>query len=114
VASAAGNELARTFQDYDWADEVLHARIGREWYVADLFEGKQKEALAYGDACWNQVFVDWESFREKGLTQHRNWWPDLYREWCRLSGREPSEAVAAFHQTYETTRADLKNLSASG
>ena len=114
VASAAGNELARTFQDYDWADEVLHARIGREWYVGDLFDGKQKEALSYGDTCWNKVFVDWESFREKGLTQHRNWWPELYREWCRLSGRPVDERVAAFEQTYQNTRADLKNLTGSG
>ena len=22
-----------TIQDYDWADEVLHAAIGRDWYV---------------------------------------------------------------------------------
>ena len=114
VASAAGNDLARTFQDYDWADEVLHSRIGREWYVADLFEGKQKQATAYGDACWNNVFVDWESFREQGLTQHRNWWPDLYREWCRLAGRPVDERVAAFEQTYQNTRADLKNLTGSG
>ena len=114
VAAAAGNELARTFQDYDWADEVLHSRIGREWYVADGFEGNQKEAIAYGDACWNKVFVDWDALREKGLTQHRNWWPDLYREWCRLAGRPVDERVAAFEQTYQNTRADLKNITGSG
>ena len=114
VATASQSALAKTFQDYDWADEVLHSRIGREWYVGDLFEGKQKEATAYGDACWNKVFVDWKSFREKGLTRHRNWWPDLYREACRLHGTEPDPRALAFDETYEKTRADLKDVSASG
>jgi hypothetical protein len=113
VATTASDALAKTCQDYDWADEVLHARIGREWYVNDLFEGKQKEASAYGDACWNRVFIDWKQLREKGLTQHRNWWPDLYREACRLRGATPDERAAAFNQTYETTRADLKTLAAA-
>ena len=113
VATAAADPLARTFQDFDWADEVLHSRIGREWYVGDLFEGKQKEATAYGDACWNKVFVDWGSFRDKGLTQHRNWWPDLYREACRLRGVEPDAHVLSFHETYEKTRADLKDVTGS-
>ena len=28
--------MSELFQDYDWADEVLHARIGREWYVSQF------------------------------------------------------------------------------
>ena len=39
--------LAAMIQDYDWADEILHARIGREWLVAEI--GSQTEAKAYGD-----------------------------------------------------------------
>jgi len=113
VATAASDPLAKTFQDYDWADEVLHSRIGREWYVQEEFQGKQKEATAYGDACWNKVFVDWASFRDKGLTQHRNWWPGLYREACRLKGMTPDERAAAFQETYEKTRADLKEVTGS-
>ena len=34
-------------QDFDWADEVLHAAIGRQWHVPN-FENLTK-ALAYGD-----------------------------------------------------------------
>ena len=30
VATQANDPLTATFQDYDWADEVLHARIGRD------------------------------------------------------------------------------------
>jgi hypothetical protein len=112
VATAAHDPLARTFQDYDWADEVLHSRIGRDWYVSDY--PSQKEATAYGDECWNRVYMDWRSLRDKGLTQHRNWWPELYRQACDLRGVEPDAQALAFAQTYETTRADLKDVAASG
>jgi hypothetical protein len=30
VALATADHLTTLIQDYDWADEVLHARIGRE------------------------------------------------------------------------------------
>jgi hypothetical protein len=112
VATAAQDPLARTFQDYDWADEVLHSRIGRDWYVCDY--PSQKEATAYGDACWNKVYLNWRSFKDKGLTGHRNWWPELYREACRLHGVQPDERVLGFSETYEKTRADLKDVAASG
>ena len=36
VGQASGNPLSALFQDYDWADEVLHARIGRDWYLKNL------------------------------------------------------------------------------
>ena len=114
VATASQNPLAATFQDYDWADEVLHSRIGRECYVNADFGGDARQAGAYGDACWNKVYLDWNSYRERGLTRHRNWWPDLYREACRLRGIEPDPHVLAFNETYEKTRADLKDVAASG
>ena len=28
--------LMGTIQDYDWADEVLHAALGREWYIPQI------------------------------------------------------------------------------
>jgi hypothetical protein len=31
LARAGGDERATVFQDFDWADEVLHAAIGRRW-----------------------------------------------------------------------------------
>jgi len=80
VSKEAPSPLATTFQDFDWADEVLHARIGRDWYVSDM--PNAAEAVAYGDACWSKVMLDWTKWKEDGLTEHRNWWPDLYRAWC--------------------------------
>jgi hypothetical protein len=111
VGTASGNPFSEMIQDYDWADEVLHARIGRDWYVKAM--GDTRKATAYGDECWARVLIDWGSYRDKGLTAHRNWWPALYREWCRVEGREPDAAVLSFATTYEAQRADLRELSVS-
>jgi hypothetical protein len=111
VAIMAENSLASTFQDFDWADEVLHARIGRDWYVSDM--ASPAEAIGYGDACWNKVLLKWRDFMDSGLTAHRNWWPELYANFCKNTGQTGDPETAAFHTTYEKTRADLKNISGS-
>jgi len=111
VGRASKNPLSALFQDYDWADEVLHARIGRDWYLKN-FDNAQ-EAVRYGDECWSRVLMNWENWREQGLTQHRNWWPEVYRAACQHWGIEPDPAVAAYSTTYETVRADLKELTGS-
>lgn len=112
VGCASGDAFSAMIQDYDWADEVLHARIGRDWFVKGL--GDQKQAIAYGDACWSKVLIDWRKYLTEGLTRHENWWPALYREWCRVRGEQPLPAVLAYNTTYETVRADLQELSVSG
>jgi hypothetical protein len=109
---ASGDEFSAMIQDYDWADEVLHARIGRNWFVNAI--GDAKKAVDYGDECWSRVLIDWNSYRAKGLTQHENWWPALYREWCRVQNRTPEPAVLAYATTYATARADLQEIGASG
>lgn len=112
TAVASQNALSATMQDYDWADEVLHARIGREWYVSEFKNAA--EATAYGDKCWSKVLMRWREWRDKGLTQHRNWWPELYEDVCHRQGTKPDPEIVAFDTSYETTRADLKEISASG
>ena len=109
VGRASNNPLAALFQDYDWADEVLHARIGRDWYLKEFKDPQQ--AVRYGDECWSRVLMNWENWRKEGLTQHRNWWPELYRQACRHWGIEPDPKVLAYHTTYESVRADLKELT---
>jgi hypothetical protein len=59
------------------------------------------------------VLLNWESWRQQGLTQHRNWWPDLYRDACDHWGIEPDPKVLAYSTTYQTVRADLKELTGS-
>jgi hypothetical protein len=112
VGLASGDPFAALCQDYDWADEVLHARIGRDWYVKQM--GSARKATEYGDACWSRVLIDWQSYKDRNLTQHENWWPALYREFCRIRGEEPDPAVLAYNTSYAQARADLKELSVSG
>jgi len=112
VARRAGLPLAQTFQDFDWADEVLHARIGRQWFVSAM--PSHVEALKYGDRCWSKVLSDWEQWRRDGLTAHENWWPPLYRALCASRGETPDPVVEGFDISYQASRADLKGLEASG
>ena len=112
VGQASGVPLSALFQDFDWADEVLHSQIGREWYVKDY--GDLNAALAYGDRCWSKVLSHWRAYLDQGLTEHRNWWPDIYRAACQHWGVTPDPAALAFDTTYETIRADLADISASG
>ncbi len=111
VGIDSGDTFAALAQDYDWADEVLHARIGRDWYVKEI--GDAKQATAYGDACWARVLIDWEKYKREGLTQHENWWPEIYREWCRIQGRDVDAKVEAYATDYSAIRADLRDLTAS-
>jgi hypothetical protein len=108
VGKDSGIPLMATIQDFDWADEVLHAAIGRQWYVPN-FENLNK-ALAYGDECWSRILSNWQTVKEKGLTEHENWWPAIYREACAVWGEEPDPAVLAYATTYEGKRADLKEV----
>jgi len=112
VGVASQNPLSALFQDYDWADEVLHSNIGRDWYVSE-FKNVQ-EAIKYGDECWSRVLSNWAAWREQGLTEHRNWWPDVYLEACQKWGVAPDPEVLAYSETYETVRADLKEVTGSG
>ena len=108
VASESGDRLSALFQDFDWADEVLHAQIGRRWYVPRYESLNQ--ALAYGDKCWSKVLSHWNDYQEQGLTEHRNWWPEIYRQACENWGKAPDPEALGFCETYEGTRADLKDI----
>ena len=87
---------------------MLHAQIGRRWYVPRY--QSLNEALSYGDECWSRVLSKWKEYRDQGLTDHRNWWPDLYTEFCNKREISPDPDTLAFHETYEQKRADLENL----
>ena len=107
----SGIPLIRTIQDYDWADEVLHAALGREWYIPQI--GTWKEALDYGDRCWSRITSNWKTVLDQGLTKHESWWPAIYTQACECWGEAPDANVLAFHHTYENTRADLQTVTGS-
>jgi hypothetical protein len=108
VATESGLPLMATIQDFDWADEVLHAAIGRVWYIP-LFENINK-ALEYGDQCWSRILSNWQTVKDQGLTNHENWWPEVYRQACEAWGQPPDPKVLAYATTYEGKRADLKEV----
>jgi hypothetical protein len=110
IGVASKNPLSGLFQDYDWADEVLHSHIGRRWYISD--RESPQEAVAYGDACWSKVLMGWKEWRDQGLTEHRNWWPEIYKEACEKAGFDPDPKQLAYNVSYETQRPDLKTIPA--
>ena len=109
VANKSGIPLASTIQDFDWADEVLHSQIGREWYVKQF--KNLSEALAFGDAAWTKITSNFTTVQQQGLTDHRNWWPEIYLEACLAAGREPDPVALAYSTSYDGKRADLKELA---
>jgi hypothetical protein len=109
VALATADPLASMIQDYDWADEVLHARIGRKWIVPEI--GSQSEAMSYGDTAWSKTLTDWKKWKEDGLTEHRNWWPEVYRAACRHWNVQPDPQLLQYNTSYENRRADLKEVT---
>jgi hypothetical protein len=109
VAGDSGVPLAATIQDFDWADEVLHSQIGRQWYVPEF--GGLKEALAFGDKAWAKVTSNWTTVKAQGLTRHDNWWPAVYDQACAAAGETPDPKVRMFAETYEGTRADLQRVA---
>lgn len=112
VGVDSGIPLMATIQDYDWADEVLHAALGRRWYIP-LFKNIN-EALDYGDRCWSRILSNWHTVREQGLTNHENWWPAIYGQACAARGVAPDPKALAFSETYEGARADLQKVATSG
>jgi hypothetical protein len=112
LAIDSGIPLMATVQDYDWADEVLHAAIGREWYVPKF--GNLRESLDYGDACWSRILSNWQTVKDEGLTAHANWWPAVYSQACQVWGEPPDATALAYSTTYEGKRADLKEVATSG
>jgi hypothetical protein len=111
VGVESGLPLIATIQDYDWADEVLHAQLGRHWYIPQV--GEWKQALEYGNECWSRILSNWKTVRDSGLTRHENWWPAVYLQACRAWGMVPDTKTLAFDQTYEGQRADLQTVSGS-
>ena len=110
VAVATADPLTEVIQDYDWADEILHARIGRDWLVPEF--GSMQATLERGDAVWSTILVDWKHWQDEGLTEHRNWWAPVYLEACKHWDVAPDPGLLAYDITYQNIRADMKQVTA--
>jgi hypothetical protein len=77
TAHGAGDELAQLFQDYDWADEVLHVHIGRRWLISTLrMPREQVITLGQEKAAASEHALDTYANRAPQV----NWWPDFVRQ----------------------------------
>lgn len=75
LAKAGGDERATVFQDFDWADEVLHAAIGRRWLEPHF---KTREAML---GVYDRIRPAYDQMKDEDFKlPGRNWWPDFYKK----------------------------------
>lgn len=73
LAKAGGDERATVFQDFDWADEVLHAAIGRRWLEPHF---KTREAML---GVYDRIRPAYDQMKDEDLKlPGRDWWPAFY------------------------------------
>ena len=66
-----GDPLIATFQDFDWADEVVHVKIGRRWIASEFGQsGEAREAAAQVWKRWDAVATQLEARSDQA-----EWWP---------------------------------------
>lgn len=83
LAEAGGDERATVFQDFDWADEVLHAQIGRRWLEPHF---RTREAML---AVYDRIRPAYDAMKDEDLRKPgRNWWPTFYTQ--HLARKDPN------------------------
>jgi hypothetical protein len=75
IAESAGDPLSAHFHDYDWADEVLHAQIGRRMLKRDGIT--REDARERAEGIHARTWAALEQYR--ALEPQRNWWPAFVR-----------------------------------
>ena len=75
TAVAAGDALSAHFQDYDWADEVLHAQIGRRVLKREGISSD--EARDRAKDVHEKTWAALEQYRH--LDDQHDWWPAFVR-----------------------------------
>ncbi|MBO7746420.1 hypothetical protein I8J29_19590 [Paenibacillus sp. MWE-103] len=63
---AAKDPLMTTFQDFDWADEVVHAGFGQKWIVDAVHDGDARKAQAAADETVAKRAAYMARFRDGG------------------------------------------------
>ena len=76
TAVEAGDELSAHFHDYDWADEVLHAQIGRRALKRDGISAQDasEKAKEIHERTWAAL----DQYRTR--QPQRNWWPAFVKK----------------------------------
>jgi hypothetical protein len=86
TAVAAGDTLSAHFHDYDWADEVLHARIGRRLLKREGISSD--EARDRAKDIHEKTWAALDQYRS--LDEQRDWWPGFVR---KVLGKESAAAA---------------------
>jgi hypothetical protein len=81
TAVAAGDALSAHFHDYDWADEVLHAQIGRRVLKREGISSD--EARERAKEIHEKTWASLDQYRT--LDEQRDWWPAFVR---RVLGKD--------------------------
>ena len=76
TAVAAGDALSAHFHDYDWADEVLHARIGRRMLKREGISSD--EARERAKEIHEKTWAALEQYRSRD--DQYDWWPAFVRK----------------------------------
>jgi hypothetical protein len=76
TAVEAGDALSAHFQDYDWADEVLHARIGRQ--VLRHAGVTAEQAMAQAPAIHERTWRALDAYRQPD--ECAGWWDGFVRQ----------------------------------
>jgi hypothetical protein len=76
TAVVAGDALSAHFHDYDWADEVLHAQIGRRMLKREGISSD--EARERAKDIHEKTWAALDQYRS--LDAQRDWWPGFVRK----------------------------------
>ncbi len=83
LAEAGSDARATVFQDFDWADEVLHAQIGRRWLEPHF---KTREAML---GVYDRIRPAYDQMKDIDLQKPgRDWWPAFYAKY--LAHKDPN------------------------
>jgi hypothetical protein len=76
TAKEAGDELSAHFHDYDWADEVLHAQIGRRALAREGIS--QQDAIERANEIHERTWARLDDYKER--EPQTDWWPAFVKE----------------------------------
>ncbi|MGQ0712797.1 MAG: hypothetical protein ACT4PJ_03580 [Gemmatimonadaceae bacterium] len=76
MAEASGDALSAHFHDYDWADEVLHAQIGRRWVRREGID--PADAIERTKAIHERTWAALDQYRDRD--PQGSWWSGFVRD----------------------------------
>lgn len=73
IARDSGDQLSTTFHDFDWADEVLHAAIGKK-HLRGVFHGDFNAAFRHAEELAKRIAEGLERDPMPGDAPPPDWW----------------------------------------